>query len=74
MQRNTEYNILIDTVDVQRLSDSVGVKPQANGGRKILTLITKGLQIVYTLGNASGNHMITLSKLRLIENTIIYNS
>ena len=74
MQRNAEYNILIDTVDVQRLSDSVGVKPQANGGRKILTLITKGLQIVYTLGNTSGNHMITLSKLRLIENTIIYNS
>ena len=55
MQRNTEYNILIDTVHVQRLSDSVGVKPQAYGGRKILTLIIKGLQIVYTLGNASGN-------------------
>ena len=41
MQRNTEYNILIDTVDVQRLSDGVGVKPQAYGGRKILTLIIR---------------------------------
>ena len=45
-------------VYVQRLSDDVGVKPQANGGRKILTLLLwikkEGWQIVYTLGNASG--------------------
>ena len=42
-------------VNVQRLSDDVGVKPQANGGRKILTLLKReGLQIVYALGNASG--------------------
>ena len=47
-------------VNVQRLADDVGgeslnVKPQANGGRKILTLLKwEGLQIVYALGNASG--------------------
>ena len=55
MQRNVGHNTRNSTTDVQRLSDGVGVKPQANGGRKILTLIMKGLQIVYTLGNASGN-------------------
>ena len=48
----------IDMVDVQRLSDDVGVKPQANGGRKILALLLlikkEGWQIVYALGNASG--------------------
>ena len=54
MQRNVECELFKST-DVQRLSDGVGVKPQAYGGRKILTLIIKGLQIVYTLGNASGN-------------------
>ena len=53
MQRNVECELFKST-DVQRLSDGVGVKPQAYGGRKILTLIIKGLQIVYTLGNASG--------------------
>ena len=42
-------------VNVQRLSDDVGVKLQANGGRKILTLLKwEGLQIVYALGNTSG--------------------
>ena len=42
-------------VNVQRLSDDVGVKPQANGGRKILALLVReGCQIVYALGNASG--------------------
>ena len=46
-------------MDVQRLADCLGdeslnVKPQVfNGGRKILTL-NKGLEIVCTLGNASG--------------------
>ena len=54
MQRNVGHNTRNSTTDVQRLSDGVGVKPQAYGGRKILTLIIKGLQIVYTLGNASG--------------------
>ena len=41
-------------VYVQRLSDCVGVKPQAYGGRKILPLMNKGVQIIYTLGNSSG--------------------
>ena len=42
-------------VNVQRLSPDGRVKPQVNGGRKILTLLKReGLQIVYTLGNASG--------------------
>ena len=43
-------------VNVQRLSPDGRVKLQANGRRKILTLLKReGLQIVYTLGNASGN-------------------
>ena len=50
----TPKSLYNDMVNVQRLSDGVGVKPQADGGRKILTLIIKGLEIVYTLGNASG--------------------
>ena len=41
-------------VDVQRLSPCRRVKPQANGGRKIVTLYLKGLEIVYTLLNRSG--------------------
>ena len=42
-------------VNVQRLSPDGRVKLQANGRRKILTLLKReGLQIVYTLGNTSG--------------------
>ena len=36
-------------VDVQRLSDDVGVKPQANGGRKILTLFIGITNSLHTL-------------------------
>ena len=54
-------------VHVQRLSDDVGVKPQANGGRKILALLVReGWQIVYSLGNASGYSLVVSSiELRL---------
>ena len=42
-------------VNVQRLSPDGRVKLQANGRRKILTILKReGVQIVYTLGNASG--------------------
>ena len=42
-------------VDVQRLSPCRRVKPQANGGRKIRTLLEReGSDIVCALGNSSG--------------------
>ena len=50
----------MDTEHVQRLADCVGgeslnVKPQVYGGRKIPALRNKGYQIVYTLLNRSGD-------------------
>ena len=46
-------------VNVQRLADDVGgeslnVKPQANGGRKIQLLYLQDEEIVYALSNISG--------------------
>ena len=59
-------------MDVQRLSDSLGVKPQAYGGRKILTLIIKGLEIVFTLGNASG--ILYVCSIRVASNRKIMDA
>ena len=68
-------------IDVQRLADCLGgeslnVKPQAYGGRKILTLIIyKGLEIVCTTDVMSvdniGHGVASVINKKLIYNCII---
>ena len=58
------------TTDVQRLSPSGRVKPQANGGRKITLLYLEDVQIVYTQGNSCGYLYGISIELRSIENKI----